>query len=466
MHESIQKAWPIDTEAVYGPLPVPLRMHASPYYQGEGVTLAMVDSDFYPHPDLVEPRNRIRAWVDASADPIDVHFFEPDDRPQWPGWDAQSPVQWHGLMTSVVAAGDGGLSDGLYRGLASKANVVLMKVSNARGRITDASIERALRWLLANTERLRLRVVNISVTGDLAAESDDPIDRAASALVRRGVVVVAASGNDGVRKLLPPATCPDAITVGGLDEQNSLELSRRTIWHSNYGESTIGALKPELVAPSIWVVAPILPGTDQQEDAANLFERRALEVEGIEQEIAEKNFVSPHYKLVEGTSFAAPIVASTVACMLEANPLLTPDLVRYCLAKACTPVEGASAEQQGLGALDSGQAVAHALRAKGGVMEGYAASPYVTKNGIAFLLHHKEAERVEIFGTWNNWTRGILARPIHPGVWRAVAPVFSPGRYVYKFLIDGRWIDDPSNPRKVRDGHGGFNSILVISNPR
>jgi serine protease AprX len=438
-------------------------MHADPHHLGRGVTLAIVDSGFYPHPDLTEPRNRIRAWVDATVEPVEAYLFAPHEQPRWPGWDKAAGLQWHGTMTSVVAAGSGFASNGRYRGLASEADLALLQVTDRDGRITDSSIVRALRWLWENAQRLRLRVANLSVVGDGPARPGNAIDSAASALVRRGVTVVCASGNDGVRKLLPPATCPDAITVGGLEEQGQMGNLRRAIWHSNYGESTIGALKPELVAPSIWVVAPILPGTKEQRQAEDLFLRRAQGDATVLSAILEEKLVTRHYKLVEGTSFAAPIVASTIACMCEANPCLTPDLVRQCLAQACQFVEGAPAEQQGLGAIDSGQAVAQALRAKGGAMEGYAPSPHVTPQGTVFLLRHGQAKRVEVFGSWNQWRSGWEAWMQDPGIWRANVPAMLPGHYVYKFLLDGEtWVDDPANPRKVRDGHGGYNSVLVV----
>src|SRR5262245_28750742 len=60
LHEGIQSVWPLDAEAAFGALPTPLRMHAHPHYTGRGVTMAMVDAGFYPHPDLTRPRNRIR----------------------------------------------------------------------------------------------------------------------------------------------------------------------------------------------------------------------------------------------------------------------------------------------------------------------------------------------------------------------------------------------------------------------
>lgn len=462
LHESIQDTWPLDAETAFGALPTPLRMHADPHHTGRGVTLAMVDSAFYPHPDLVEPVNRIRAWVNATVDPVDAHFFGPKEVPRWPGWDDGRAIQWHGLMTSVVAAGNGYNSHGLYRGLASEADLVLVQVADKKGPITDACIERALVWLKKNAERLRLRVVNLSVVGDAAPVAGNTVDEAASDLVDRGVVVVAAAGNDGVRRLWPPSTCADAITVGGLDDHNSLDHDQHTIWHSNYGESNIGALKPELVAPSIWVVGPLLPSTNEHHEASNLFFLSSVGDSAAEKEIVEKKLVSPHYKLVEGTSFAAPIVASTVACMIEANPALTPDLVRQCLAAACHRVPGAPIEQQGLGAIDSGQAVAYALRAKGGVLEGFAPSPDVRVNETVFVLSHRDAEQVEVFGSWDQWQLPVEAFQISPGVWRASGPALKPGRYTYKFMVDGKhWLDDPSNPRKVPDSHGGFNSILL-----
>lgn len=463
MQQSIPETLLERSEIAFGALPTPVRMHADPRYTGRGVTLAMVDSAFYPHPDLTEPVNRIKAWVNASVDPPEAHFFTPEQLPRWKGWDDGHAIQWHGLMTSVVAAGNGIRSGGLYRGLASGADVVLVQVSNSKGHITDAALRRALRWLKQNASRLRLRVVNLSVVGDHEPTPHNPIDKAASDLVHLGVVVVAAAGNDGVRRLYPPATCPDAITVGGLDDNNSLDRQQRRVWHSNYGESTIGALKPELVAPSIWLVGPLLPGSQEHYHASNLFFLTSVGDSAAEKEIIERKLVSPHYKLVEGTSFAAPIVASTIACMLEANPDLTVDLVRQCLAAACHRIPGAPVEQQGLGAIDSGQAVAFALRAKEKGVEGFSLSPDVRPNETVFLLRNVKAQQVEVFGSWNDWKQPVEAYQIAAGVWRASGPALKPGRYYYKFLIDGKhWMEDPANPRKAPDGHHGYNSMIVI----
>jgi len=365
LHAGIQRVWPLDAEAAFGALPTPLRLHADPRFRGRGVTMAQVDAGFYPHRDLVRPRNRIRAWVDAGRTPIAVRRFGAREVPYWPRWNAGDPYQWHGLMTSAAAAGNGALSHGLYRGLASEADLVLMQAREANGRIPNRSIARALRWLARNASELDLRVVSISVGGDpVATLAGNAVDEAVAELVGIGVTVVAAAGNDGVRRLIPPATAPAALTIGGLDDKNTFAAAELELWHSNYGESSSGALKPELVAPSLWVAAPVLPGTSLAEEARMLFACRTAGDPSVEARIAGLKLITPFYQHVEGTSFAAPLVASTVACMLEANPALSPADVRALLVASAEPVPGAAPERQGAGALHAGRAVALALERK------------------------------------------------------------------------------------------------------
>ncbi|HSB60259.1 MAG TPA: hypothetical protein VLI67_00975, partial [Vicinamibacteria bacterium] len=80
---SVQHHWPLDPEAAFGALPTPLRLRADPRFCGRKTTIALVDAAFYPHPDLVRPENRIRAWVDATCDTPSICSFSPDDVPVW-----------------------------------------------------------------------------------------------------------------------------------------------------------------------------------------------------------------------------------------------------------------------------------------------------------------------------------------------------------------------------------------------
>ena len=363
LHDGAQGTRPTDTAAAFGALPTPLRMRADARYTGRGVTIALVDAAFYPHPDLTAPINRIRAFVDASEEPLRAATFGPEDSPSWPGSDRTAPAQWHGLMTSAVAAGNGHLSHGFYRGLASEAGLVLIQVREPNGRITSRGIARALRFVLEHGPRLGVKIVSLSVAGDEGPpRRDDPADIAVAELVGAGVTVIAAAGNDGVRRLVPPATAPQALTVGGLDDKNAFDDAAIEIWHSNYGASSTGSGKPEMVAPSLWVVAPLLPGSGKADEARRLFAARAAGDPTAEEGIRERHLITPHYHHVDGTSVAAPLVASAAACALQANPSLGPASLRQVLLAACRPVPGAPAEQQGCGALDAGQAVARALR--------------------------------------------------------------------------------------------------------
>lgn len=469
--KGLQSVWPLDAETAFGALPTPFRLRADPRFEGRGVTIALVDAGFFPHPDLVRPANRVRAWADAGRDTVVSLEFSPDDVPAWPGSGDLSATQWHGLMTSVVAAGNGTLARGLYRGIASAADVVLVQAASAAtGHIGNAEIERALRWILENAERFAIRVVSLSVAGDpVEPLAGNGVDAAVAALVDRGVTVIAAAGNSGERRLVPPATSPAAITVGGLDDKNTLSREEIRLWHGNYGEGQGGCPKPEVVAPSIWVVAPVLPGTEVAREALALFSRRneAAEVMGeggVEARIAELKLVTPHYQHVEGTSFAAPAVASLVAAMIEANRRLAPEAIRRLLFAAAIPVPGAPAERQGAGAVDAGLAVALAAREKHGAAADEPLSPRVGADGVTFLLHDDDARHVAVLGSWDDWrSPGLPALAARPGLFRATRAPLPPGRYAYKFVLDGdRWLADPANPRKSPNGVGGFDSVLVV----
>jgi len=455
LHLAVQTIWPLDAQAVFGVLPTRLRLHADPRFSGQRVTIALLDSGFYPHPDLIQPRNRIRAWVDATHNPVTVLRFAPEDNPKWPDWDQALDSQWHGTMTSTVAAGNGFLSHGLYAGLACSAELVLVQVRDSSGFISNTSIQRGLKWLLANGTEFGVRVVSLSVCGDpVSPLRGNAIDEAIAGLVEAGISVVAAAGNDGERRLLPPATAPHALTVGGLDDNNVFNHEELSLWHSNYGTASNEAPKPELVAPSIWVAAPILPTSAIAREAQGLFSRGANvpQCANFEdrQRALDLKLITPFYQHVEGTSFAAPLVAGTIACLLEANPGLTPLLIRELLMETAQTLPGVDRERQGAGALNPGIAVAQALAERHPGHARSSQSPRLSAEGITFSLHHHHASSVEVMGSWNHWqTPGIPATSIEPGFWRTAPQKLKSGQYAYKFLLDGQiWLDDPSNPQR------------------
>ena len=343
----------------YGVIPTPLLLGADPKATGRGLTLAMIDSGFFPHPDLTESgRNRIRAWADASAPRIRHRFFTSTDLPRWPGWNRRVPSQWHGMMTAAAAVGTGANSHGWYRGFAPEADLVFVQTWDANGRITNKSIVRALRWLLSHRDRLNLHVVNLSVGGDPVRRlAGNYVDAAIDDLVAVGITVVVAAGNKGQRRLQPPASAPAAITVGGLDTQNSPDPSAWTLWHGNWGRASDGSPKPDLIAPAVWVAAPVLPGTKTAIEAEELFRRRGEDDPEIEQRIVAQKLLTPRYQHVDGTSFAAALVAGVVAGMIQVNPKLTPARVKQILMETAMPLAGVPAARQGSGVLRPALAV-------------------------------------------------------------------------------------------------------------
>jgi serine protease AprX len=367
-------------------LPIALRLGASEELLGRSVTVAFLDAGFFAHPDLVTPVDRILRYVDVrSGRARRTDLERPDES------------SWHGMMTSVVACGNGSLSGGLYRGLAPEARLVLVKVGTAR-RIVHDDIRRGLDWVIRNRKRYRIRIVNVSCGGDYEASYlEDALCRSADRASREGILVIAAAGNAGHvpgHPVLPPASAPSVLTVGGVDDKNRLAFAGYGMYHSSFGPTIDGLQKPEVIAPGIWVAAPILPGTptaDQAEllsrvaatpdsdvkrvlrqyrgldpdlDAAGSLDESAIRLL-VEAKLRDGNVISGAYKHVDGTSFAAPIVASLAAQMLEGNPRLLPGQVKRLIIDTARRIPGVSTDRQGWGAVDAGAAVRAALETAG-----------------------------------------------------------------------------------------------------
>jgi serine protease AprX len=366
-------------------LPTPLRMDADERFRGRGVTIAFLDSGFYAHPDLTTPKNRILAYHSIFAEAGDQTSLDTND-----------VASWHGMMTSVVAAGNGSLAMELYRGIASEANLVLVKIGHT-ARIGEDEIQKGLQWVVDHAAEYNIRVVNISAGGDFEESYlTNPLSQTVERCARAGMTVVCAVGNAGHlpgHRVLPPASAPSSIAVGGLDDQNSLDRARRGMYRSSYGPTIDGLQKPEVLAPGIWVPAPILPHTPTAEEAElyskldtaddDEVRRVLLENAGIDQDLdqaislplpllrqlitiklREGNVINPDYKYVDGTSFAAPIVSSIVACMLEANPRLTPQQIKRILIDTAERVADVEVDRQGWGVVSARRAVELALSLK------------------------------------------------------------------------------------------------------
>lgn len=81
---------------------------------------------------------------------------------------------------------------------------------------------------------------------------------------------------------------------------------------------------------------------------------------------------------------------------------------------------------------------------------------------IEFVFDAPYAQQVYLAGEFNSWSpTATLMEKGNDGIWR-VKIKLKPGRYEYKFVIDGVWMEDPTNPNKVPDPYGGYNSVLSV----
>lgn len=465
-------------------VPIGARLNADPKYSGKGVTVAFLDSGFYPHADLEEPEPRILAYHDLAG-----------ERPRLSREDPVETWQWHGTQTSVVAAGNGAHCDGAYRGLAADAHVVLVKAST-QGRITEENIARGIEWVIENRERFNIRILNISLGGDEdVGHLESRIDQAAEEAIRQGIVVVAAAGNSGAegKHSIPPANAPSVITVGGYDDKNDLDPGTIDLYHSNFGPTADGTVKPEIIAPAMWVAAPILPGTELYEQAEALshvlaapdYELRKLcgdlsaflQVPAgvlstgapairahLESVLSEQKIVAAHYQHVDGTSFAAPIVSSVVAQMLEANPRLTPAAVKNILVSTADRIAHAEVLRQGYGVVDAQQAVSLAKSDTHQWHSIVGGPPRIEHGKVLFFFYGDEAKSVSLAGEFNDWNgNNIRLQKDEHGMWRTAIAAPPAGLYHYKYVVNGEWwLEDPNNGMKAPDGRGGLNSVLII----
>ncbi len=461
-------------------IPTTEKLNANREFKGRSVVIAFLDSGFFPHPDYAE---RVVAFKDISGE---EQSFGETPEPQG--------FHWHGTQTIVSCAGNGKLSDGIYSGLAAEAKLVLVKVSENGGKIPDKNIEKGLEWVLENREILGIRLVNMSLGGDIDRTTDESkINQLAEKLVREGVCITVAAGNSAETHSIPPASSPSVITVGGYSDENLIGTDNANLYNSSYGTTADGLLKPEIIAPAMFVAAPILPKTPLYESAEKLsllasmpdysFQKtlkenwskaglpeEVLSIDTatarqlIERELRDNKIIATHYQHVDGTSFAAPITASVIAQMLEANPELSPAAVKNILISTAFRLAGFPAIRQGYGILNANQAVEKAGGEKHFLDHENYRPPFIGGGKIVFTYHDDAAESVFLVGDFNEWKRGETRfTQKKDDIWQAEIPCQPDGKYRYKFLVnDEKWMEDPNHGVKEEDGFGGFNSILLI----
>ena len=204
--------------------------------------------------------------------------------------------------------------------------------------------------------RYNIRVINLSV-GARITESykTDPLALAAKRAVDAGIVVVAAAGNKGKNAngepvyggISAPGNAPWVLTVGASSSQGTpVRYDDIIAPYSSRGPTRIDyAAKPDLVAPGTGIVSLSNPNSlFYTTQAAYLLK-------------GSGNVAGTPYLSLTGTSMAAPVVSGTVALMLQANPNLTPNLVKAILQYTAQVYPSYSALTEGAGFLNTKGAV-------------------------------------------------------------------------------------------------------------
>jgi serine protease AprX len=318
-------------------------------YKGDGVGIAVIDSGIANwHDDLTKGsvyksfpygNQRVAKFVDF----VNGQTLPYDD-------------YGHGTHVTGTIAGNGYDSGGDKAGIAPNASIVSLKVLDGNGQGSISNVIAALNWVATNYQTYNIRVVNLSVGAPiLESYWTDPLTLACKRVVELGITVVAAAGNRGKDAsgqlmyggITAPGNAPWVLTVGASSTQGTLTRSDDVMAdYSSSGPTALDfAAKPDLVAPGTGTVSLLSQGS--------LFASTKVA------SLLAGSGIGPNkpYLALSGTSMATPVVSGTVALMLQANPSLTPNLIKAILQYTAEPYPGYNALREGAGFLNSYGAV-------------------------------------------------------------------------------------------------------------
>jgi serine protease AprX len=264
-------------------------------YTGKGITIAILDTGIVENEDF---KGRVILFKD---------FVNNNDKP----YDDNG----HGMHVSGICCGNGALSNGLYRGIAPEANIIMLKTLNNEGRGNAADVLAGIQWIANNKDKYNIRIANMSI-GTETTGDNDPLVRAVEALWNKGVVVVTAAGNNGPAPgtISSPGISRKVITVGSSDDDVEVQIYGSAMKNfSGRGPTPDCIIKPDVVTPGSDIVSCLSP------DAKSVNKR-----------------VGNNYQCLSGTSMSTPMVSGAIALLLQKHPDLSPDDVKYMLKLSST----------------------------------------------------------------------------------------------------------------------------------
>ena len=269
-------------------------------YDGAGTTVAIIDTgldgnhtsldDQDDDPSTYDPK--ILGFYDAVNSPDDTsgNIFPFDD-------------QGHGSHCGGTTAGTGAPTYE-HPGMAPQAHLVGVKVLGADGSGSFAGVMAGMQWTIDTMHQYNTRIASMSLGGPGAIEwtssEEDSVNRQANAMVRAGIALYIAAGNNAVSAQIgTPGSAEDVITVGALDKDTSIAV------YSSQGPTEEGRVKPNIAYMGSSIMSVAYNSGDQ-------------------------------YTAMSGTSMATPGAAGVGALMLQANPNLSPFDIRNIMQETAT----------------------------------------------------------------------------------------------------------------------------------
>jgi subtilisin family serine protease len=285
---------------------------------GAGVTVAVLDTGIdQTHPDLLDK-------VVASASFVS---------------DTVADGHGHGTHVASTIAGSGAASDGRRTGVAPGADLAIGKVLSDGGSGSMSGVIDGMEWA---AQQAGADIVSMSLSADLS-DGTDPASQAVNALTAStGALFVIAAGNLGAdQTVASPGAAEAALTVAATAKDDGLA------GFSSRGPRLDGALKPDIAAPGVHIVAARAAGTSL---CANVCVQPG------------DGPVDDRYTSASGTSMATPHVAGAAAILAQQHPDWS--AARYKAALMSTSADaGHTAYEQGAGRLDVARAVGQRVHA-------------------------------------------------------------------------------------------------------
>jgi serine protease len=270
--------------------------------QGEGVTVAVVDTGVTRVPDLAQTAFvKGYDFVDDDEDPTDLNG--------------------HGTHVAGTLAQSTNNALGVA-GVAFKAKIMPVRVLDANGFGSLSDVVEGIRYAVDHGAT----VINLSLGSRASARL---MEEAVAYAHSKGVTVVAAAGNENSSQVSYPARYPHVIAVSATGPDGTKAP------YSNYG---VGV---DIAAPG---------GAKTPEHP---------EYGILQQTINRRNPDEPVFAYFQGTSMAAPHVAG-VAALIQAQGIKDPDKVEAILKMSAAPVPGDKQNFYGAGLLDAARALARA----------------------------------------------------------------------------------------------------------